>query len=66
MVYLYILIYIEVEIKFLNIYRGIVAAVARKAHNLEVGGSIPSPATKFNNVVSDTDSSLGVMGVKAD
>ena len=66
MVYLYILIYIEVEIKFLNIYRGIVAAVARKAHNLEVGGSIPSPATKFNIMVSDTDSSLGVMGVKAD
>jgi hypothetical protein len=31
--------------KFLTIYSGIVAAVARKAHNLEVGGSIPSPAT---------------------
>ena len=29
-------------------YRGIVAEVARKAHNLEVGGSNPSPATKIN------------------
>ena len=43
-----------------------VAAVARKAHNLEVGGSNPPPATEFKNMVSDTDSSLGVMGVKAD
>ena len=31
---------------FKIIYREIVAAVARKAHNLEVGGSIPSLATK--------------------
>jgi hypothetical protein len=28
------------------IYREMVAEVARKAHNLEVGGSIPSLATK--------------------
>ena len=30
-------------------YREIVAAVARKAHNLEVGGSIPPLATKTLN-----------------
>ena len=36
----------KVEIEFFKIiYSGIVAAVARKAHNLEVGGSIPSLAT---------------------
>ena len=40
--------------------------VARQAHNLEAGGSNPSLATKSIIVVSDTDSSLGVMGVKAD
>jgi hypothetical protein len=32
--------------KFFNIHREVVAAVARQAHNLEVGGSIPSLATK--------------------
>ena len=26
-------------------YRGVVAVVARQAHNLEVGGSSPPPAT---------------------
>ena len=36
------------DVPSLMIYRGVVAAVARKAHNLEVGGSIPSPATKNN------------------
>ena len=29
-----------------TLYREIVAAVARQAHNLEVGGSIPSLATR--------------------
>lgn len=36
----------EVGSNLLKLYREIVAAVARKAHNLEVGGSIPSLATK--------------------
>ena len=36
----------ESGIVIIKIYREIVAAVARKAHNLEVGGSIPSLATK--------------------
>ena len=40
--------------------------VAFWAHNPLVVGSIPIPATKSIIVVSDTDSSLGVMGVKAD
>ena len=35
----------ESGIVIIKIYREIVAAVARKAHNLEVGGSIPSLAT---------------------
>ena len=34
------------RIPFLSIHRGMVAEVARQAHNLEVGGSNPSPATK--------------------
>ena len=34
------------KVLLLKIYREMVAAVARKAHNLEVGGSIPSLATK--------------------
>ena len=29
---------------------GVVAVVARKAHNLEVVGSIPTPATKFGGI----------------
>jgi hypothetical protein len=40
--------------------------VTRWAHNPKIDGSIPSLATKSTIVVSDTDSSLGVMGVKAD
>ena len=36
---------VQIEGGFSFLYRRIVAAVARKAHNLEVGGSIPSPAT---------------------
>lgn len=31
---------------YYNIYRDVVAEVARKAHNLEVAGSIPAIATK--------------------
>ena len=36
----------KIFIIFFKINREVVAAVARKAHNLEVGGSIPSLATK--------------------
>lgn len=37
---------ITLKVLLLKIYREMVAEVARKAHNLEVGGSIPSLATK--------------------
>ena len=38
-----------------RIYRGVVAAVARQAHNLEVAGSNPAPATKNNGLSNQCD-----------
>jgi hypothetical protein len=37
---------INIKVLLFKIYSEMVAEVARKAHNLEVGGSIPSLATK--------------------
>ena len=38
------------DIIFVEQNRGMVAEVARQAHNLKVGGSIPSPATNILNL----------------
>ena len=38
-----------------------VAAVARKAHNLEVGGSIPSLATKQKKFTKDLENQKSIL-----